>query len=146
MFDSSHAKALRDAGLRRTAARERVLSVLHADDLPRSHADLSSDARLRHLDAVTLYRTLWTLVEANLLHRARGLDGTWRFGPQPTYQPGCPGNHVHFSCDACGAMQCLTDQPMQRVRLPDGAVVRGRLFLAGANPDLPRKCDVISGG
>lgn len=122
--------ALRAAGLRRTPARIAVLSHLEALDRPVSHAELAARPELAAHDQITLYRTLHALEEAGLVHRVTGLDGVRRYAAQPHGRPGCPGNHAHFLCTACGAMTCLLDQPMPRVEAPPGAEVQGRHFLA----------------
>lgn len=118
---------LRAAGLRRTPARLAVLDHLQAREKPASHAELQ--AALAEVDDITLYRTLATLQGAGLVHRVLGVDGTWRYGANRPGQAGCPGNHAHFLCTACGAMSCLHDQPMPHVQVPPGAVVEGRNFL-----------------
>lgn len=120
---------IREAGLRRTPARVAVLTTVEAYRRPLTHAELSADAALSGLDAITLYRTLATLEEAGLLHRVHGIDGVWRYCAQPPVGAGCPGNHAHFLCSRCGAMQCLLDQPMPRVQVPAGAQVAGRHFV-----------------
>jgi Fur family ferric uptake transcriptional regulator/Fur family zinc uptake transcriptional regulator len=94
---------------------------------PVSHGELQREL---DVDEVTLYRTLATLVEAGLVHSVHGIDGVWRYCPQPVEQPGCPGNHAHFLCTRCGSMRCLVEEPMPRVTVPRGAVVHGRHFLA----------------
>lgn len=121
--------ALRAAGLRRTPARLAVLSEIEQLSHPVSHADLSGLASLKDLDDITLYRTLATLEEAKLVHRVYGIDGVWRYGPQPQDTKGCPGNHLHFLCTVCGSMQCLPQQAMPRVDVP-GAEIQGRHFIA----------------
>ena len=117
---------LRVAGLRRTPARVAVLERIDALARPVSHAELQ--AEIANVDDITLYRTLATLVDAGLVHRVHGTDGVWRYCPQPERE-GCPGNHVHFLCTACGSMRCLVDQPMPRVTVPRGARVHGRHFV-----------------
>lgn len=107
-----------------------MLSVLGALDRPLSHGELLARPELEGLDDVTLYRTLSSLAGARLVHRIVGLDGVWRYGAQPRGQAGCPGNHAHFLCTACGAMACLADQPLPRVDAPEGAEVEGRQLLA----------------
>lgn len=120
---------LREAGLRRTPARVAVLAHVGALDRPASHAELQAAAPLAGIDDITLYRTLSTLVSAGLLHRVQGIDGVWRYRANPGDAAGCPGNHAHFSCTACGAMSCLPDQPMPKVEVPTGFRVDGRHFL-----------------
>lgn len=117
---------LRRAGLRRTPARVAVLGRVEDLGRPATHAELAADL---DLDRVTLYRTLDALADAGLVHRVLGVDGVWRHCAQPQTD-GCPGNHVHFQCTACGAVRCLLDQPLPRVRVPDGAVVHGRSLVA----------------
>ncbi len=123
------AELLRSAGLRRTPTRLSVLSRMEVLARPCSHAELLAFPDLSGLDDITLYRTLNRLVEAGLVHRILGVDGVWRYCTQSRSRPGCPGNHAHFLCNTCGAMQCLLDQPMPRVELPQGTEVEGRHFL-----------------
>ena len=125
----SASDTLRAAGLRRTAARVAVLSRIEALSRPVTHGELLAQPDLAALDEVTLYRTLAALVEGGLVHRVHGIDGAWRYCAQPRDVAGCPGNHAHFLCTGCGAMDCLTGQPMPRVDVPSGAEVHGRHFL-----------------
>ena len=121
---------LHAAGLRATAGRVAALVAIEAADRPLTHAELSALPGLAELDPITLYRLLDAFAERGLVHRVQGTDGTWRTAAQPRAQAGCPGNHPHFLCEGCGAMTCLTDQPLPRVQVPEGAVVRGRNFVA----------------
>ncbi|MCK6530637.1 transcriptional repressor [Myxococcota bacterium] len=121
--------ALRSAGLRCTPARLSVLGTLDALGQPVTHADLSAHPDVAGMDDITLYRTLGTLVDAGLIHRVQGIDGAWRYCVQPRDRAGCPGNHPHFLCTGCRRMECLVDQAMPRVRVPEGAEVRGRHFV-----------------
>lgn len=120
---------LRSAGLRATPGRKRVLDVLSSQGKPLTHADLA--AILPELDQVTLYRILESLQRADIVHRVQGLDGVWRYCPQPERTAGCPGNHVHFMCTSCGAVACLYDQPLPRVTAPPGAKIDARQFVVG---------------
>jgi Fur family ferric uptake transcriptional regulator/Fur family zinc uptake transcriptional regulator len=120
---------LRAAGLRRTPSRLAVFGRIEALARPISHGELKEERELSEVDDITLYRTLSTLVEAGLLHRVHGIDGVWRYCAQPEGRAGCPGNHAHFLCTACGSMTCLLAQPIPRVDLPAGAAVHGRHFI-----------------
>jgi Fur family ferric uptake transcriptional regulator/Fur family zinc uptake transcriptional regulator len=120
------ADPLRAAGLRRTPTRIAVFDRIVSLARPVSHAEL--DAGLDDVDDITLYRTLATLVEVGLVHRVHGIDGVWRYCPQPRHD-GCPGNHAHFLCTECASMTCLIDQPMPHVKVPRGARVHGRHFV-----------------
>ncbi|HEY7115389.1 MAG TPA: Fur family transcriptional regulator [Tepidisphaeraceae bacterium] len=111
---------LRGAGLRRTPVRVAVLQRLAAARKPLAANDVI--ARLGpHTDAVTVYRTLNTLAEHNLLHRVRGEDGAWRYATTPppatTAVPHGPDArpehpHAHFVCDECGGVECLEELPV----------------------------------
>lgn len=127
---SDPAARLRAAGLRATPGRVRALAAIEAAPTPLTHADLARLPELADLDAITLYRLLDAFAERGLVHRVQGTDGVWRTCAQPRGQPGCPGNHPHFLCADCGAMACLTDQPLPRVQVPEGATVQARHFLA----------------
>jgi Fur family transcriptional regulator, ferric uptake regulator len=118
---------LKEAGLRPTSARQRVLSSLLAAGRSLSHRELVD---LHHeLDRVTIFRSLKNLKKARLVHSVQGIDGTLRYVPNPAGKPGCPGGHAHFLCLKCGGMSCLTDQEMPVVRVPRGTEVRGKQFL-----------------
>jgi Fur family ferric uptake transcriptional regulator len=61
------------------------------------------------LDRATIYRNLSDLTEAGLLQRLDLGDHVWRFEPAPAAQPHHEGQHPHFVCTDCGAVQCLDD-------------------------------------
>jgi Fur family ferric uptake transcriptional regulator/Fur family zinc uptake transcriptional regulator len=119
---------LKSAGLKMTPPRLDVLKRLTEARRPMSHAELQ-DA-MPEMDRVTLYRTLFTFVEADIAHQVQGLDGTWRFCSHVRGSVGCPGNHPHFLCVSCGMMMCLTDQELPRVQIPEGYTVQGKQLVA----------------
>ena len=124
---SQSTSMLKEAGLRPTSARRRVLSSLLAAGRSLSHRELVD--LLRELDRVTIFRSLKNLRKARLLHSVQGIDGTVRYIPNTVQERGCPGGHAHFLCLKCHAMSCLTDQAMPVVRVPGGTVVRGKQLL-----------------
>jgi Fur family ferric uptake transcriptional regulator len=126
---SAAADLLRSAGLRRTPTRIAVLACIESVARPVSHAELRAMPALVDVDTITLYRTLRALEEVGLVHSVFGIDRAWRYCAQPRERTGCPGNHAHFSCTACGSMTCLVAQPMPRTEVPEGAEVDGRFFL-----------------
>lgn len=100
--------ALRDVGLRATAARTSVLRVLIAAGGPLSHSEVHEQLGDHNVDRVTVYRNLTDLAEAGLLHKTDLGDHVWRFEWRP------PGDneaahaaHPHFLCSDCGAIACL---------------------------------------
>ena len=118
---------LREAGLRPTSARQRVLSSLQAAGRSLSHHELVD--LLIGLDRVTIFRSLKNLKKARLIHSVQGIDRTLRYSINPAQKRGCPGGHPHFLCLECGDMSCLTDQLIAVVRVPAGAEVHGKQLL-----------------
>ena len=115
---------LKAARLKVTHLRLAVLDYLIATGVPVSHADIQ--AYMPDIDRVTLYRTLASFVEANIVHQVQGLDGAWRFCAHDMENEGCPGGHPHFLCLQCGKMFCLSDQKIPRVEVPEGMTVEGK--------------------
>jgi Fur family ferric uptake transcriptional regulator len=118
---------LEGAGLRPTEIRQRVLSALLSAGRSLSHRELVE--LLSGLDRVTIFRSLKLLKKSALVHAVQGIDGTLRYVVNPVERQGCPGGHPHFLCLKCGAMTCLLDQELPRVRVPEGAEVRGKQLL-----------------
>ena len=134
---------VRQAGLRVTSARVRVLAALTTAGRLLSHHDLEALLGDPPIDRVTLYRVLDSLVECGLAHRVAGGDRVWRFGVlQGADAGGAAGvarkaheAHAHFQCSNCGRIVCLSGVPAGRdgVQVPRGfepeaveLTVRGR--------------------
>lgn len=105
---------LRDAALRVTQARLKVLACLLAGDEALSHNELHP--LLPGMDRVTLYRALDALVEAQLAHKIATNDRAFRYhvGPDRHVTSVSEHQHGHFKCTGCGKVFCLT--PTQRKR------------------------------
>jgi Fur family ferric uptake transcriptional regulator len=101
-------KALRDAGLRSTAARIAVLEHLSQSKSPLTHADLADILEPMGFDRATAYRNLVDMTEAGLLTRTELGDHVWRFELR---RPGHDhdNEHPHFVCVDCGEVSCLPD-------------------------------------
>lgn len=103
---------LKTHNLRKTPVRLGVLEVLATEKHPLDANDII-DKLPKHIDRVTVYRTLNTFVEKNIVHRVRGEDRSWRYAAgEPTghgehKQAG--HHHAHFVCDDCGEVECLED-------------------------------------
>lgn len=135
---------VRQAGLRVTAARVRVLAGLASAGRLLSHHDLEVLLGEPPIDRVTLYRVLDSLVEGGLAHRIAGDDRVWRFGALAGAGDGRGGvgvaskaheTHAHFQCSNCGRIVCLSEVSADRdgVKVPRGyepeaveLTVRGR--------------------
>ena len=127
-----------------TALRLQVLELFFEKREPLSHAAIFEHlTSLGHKpDRVTLYRVLSAFSDAQILHEIQGIDGPLRFCMHKPFMDGCPGNHPHFLCQACGRMRCLHEQLLPRVEVPDGTVVEGKQFLIfGLCPRCTQRAD-----
>lgn len=129
----------KDAGLKSTASRLAVVTVLAKNNFPLTHQDLLK--QLAHnFDRVTLYRVLDWLLQHHVIHRIAGEDRAWRFqlnasnvnpmhtGDKKRYSSGTilsskqmlnQHSHAHFECSACGKIFCLDDvQPKLSSSIP----------------------------
>jgi Fur family ferric uptake transcriptional regulator/Fur family zinc uptake transcriptional regulator len=130
------AALLLERGVRPTPLRKTTVSLLFEAGIPLSLKTLSDRFPGKRPDRVSLYRTLGLLELKGIVHKVLGADSVWRYCAHPPEKTGCPGNHAHFLCLACGEMLCLRDQQIPVVRLPDGYVVEGKQLLAyGLCPD-----------
>ena len=111
----AHAPAemrLREAAVRVTAARVKVLSALLDARCAYSHQDMQD--RFIDIDRVTLYRALDCLTEAGLVHKIAGDDRVFRYSAgaehgtnaDPAQLP-MQHQHGHFKCTRCTKVFCL---------------------------------------
>ena len=86
------------AGRRITAPRRAVMDVLETADGPLSPRQIQRRAQAMHRDLglVTVYRTLSTLSQLNLVRRVHCEDGCH------AYVLATPGHHHSLVCRACG--------------------------------------------
>ncbi|HVL75761.1 MAG TPA: Fur family transcriptional regulator [Noviherbaspirillum sp.] len=102
---------LRDAAVRVTDARTRVLCALLASPRALSHHDVQE--AIADMDRVTLYRTLDCLTEAGLAHKISGDDRVFRYSAGAPHAAGDSSprlphhQHGHFKCTRCAKVFCL---------------------------------------
>jgi Fur family ferric uptake transcriptional regulator len=97
---------LRQAGLRATRARLQILAALDGARQSKSHDALADELGHEAMDRITVYRNLMALTRAGLVRRENGGDRIWRYrlcGREDLHKRA----HPHFSCRACGDIQCL---------------------------------------
>lgn len=104
---------LRQARVRATDARLRVLGLLLESRHALSHLELQS--KLEELDRVTLYRALDCLTGAGLAHKIAGDDRVFRYstGNEVTADAAVRSilhQHGHFKCTRCDKLFCLDDE------------------------------------
>lgn len=107
-------KVLSEAGLRKTKPRTAVLSALFDATKPITQQQIAEQLSEDAPDKVTIYRTLETLVEADVVHKAYLQDRAWHF--ELAHNCTRKQCHPHFTCTGCGSTFCLTqlDIPMPR--------------------------------
>ncbi|MBC3885738.1 Fur family transcriptional regulator [Undibacterium griseum] len=108
----SAADLLRDAGVRPTGARQKVLGVLLHSQRALTHLDVQ-DA-LPDMDRVTLYRALDCLTDARLAHKISGDDRVFRYSIGHEQVNGnkhgsSQHQHGHFKCTRCAKVFCMQD-------------------------------------
>ncbi|MGI4849193.1 MAG: Fur family transcriptional regulator [Janthinobacterium lividum] len=106
---------LREAGVRVTDARVKVLAALLEAPSASSHQDMQE--LFADMDRVTLYRALDCLTEASLAHKIAGDDRVFRYSPgtemagegerRGPQAQGTGHQHGHFKCTACARVFCL---------------------------------------
>lgn len=117
------------AGLKSTASRLEVVSILTQNNYPLTHQDLLKQLP-ENFDRVTLYRVLDWLLQHNMIHRIAGEDRAWRFQLNNSSanhiqyskkntlataknlsakQMLNQHSHAHFECSNCGKIFCLDD-------------------------------------
>ncbi len=108
---------LSSVNLRRTKPRTSILCVLLGAVKPLTQEKIAVKLGGEAPDKVTIYRTLETFVDADLVHKAYLRERTWHF----ELAHNCTENqcHPHFTCTDCGETHCLTE-----VSIPLAATVK----------------------
>ena len=115
---------LKEAGLYCTEARVTILKVLMEVHRPLRQDDIGGQLDHRTLNKVTVYRTLDSLVEAGLVHRAFTHDRAWYFElADHCTEKQC---HPHFTCTNCGVTRCLTGISLPMAKIPEKGYIISR--------------------
>jgi Fur family ferric uptake transcriptional regulator len=125
---------LKNARLYCTEPRLAILQVLMQAARPLRQDQVAEQLTLRALSKVTVYRTLESLIEVGLVHRAFTYERTWYFElADHCTEHQC---HPHFTCTKCGVTHCLTDilLPMAKISQKGFVVDRQQVRLEGLCP------------
>ncbi len=125
---------LQQAKLYCTEARLAILQVLMQADRPLRQDQIAEQLALRALNKVTVYRTLESLMEVGLVHRAFTYKRAWYFElADHCTEHQC---HPHFTCTNCGVTTCLTHilVPMAKVSQKGFVINRQQVRLEGLCP------------
>lgn len=104
---------LKKLGLKNTPVRRAILTYLTQQKKPQTVDELLNQitSQGEKFDKVTLYRTVNTLTELNLLHRVDFGDGSAR------YELSTLPHHHHLICESCGTVEDInTCVPAQKIK------------------------------
>jgi Fur family ferric uptake transcriptional regulator len=123
-------KLLSLKGLRRTGPRLVILSALLNAAEPLSQEQIAENIRGRGINKTTIYRTLASLVTADIVHEAVVRDRI------QYYETACHCQehlcHPHFICAKCRKTVCLMHTDVPSVSLPKGfAQYRQKIQIEG---------------
>lgn len=128
---SDYKKLLQNHALRITDCRIDVLERFYRSTHALSFRDLEES--LDEYDRVTLYRTLNSFIDKGLLHRIPTDDGFASYGlcHEECTNKAHHHDHVHFKCNICGHIECLSDHHVPKVELPGYDVAEQNLIVSG---------------
>lgn len=104
--------AVRERGLRVSAARRLVLEALFAAGRPVSAEEIASglQGRFTRSDLTSVYRNLETLEELGLVRHFHLGHGAGR------YAPADGGERSYLACEVCGRYESVDAESLERVR------------------------------
>jgi len=107
-----------------TSGRIDILMVLMKAGRPLSQNQISKRSDRNHVDKVTIYRTLESLLDAGLVHKAFMDKRAWHF----ELAHNCTKSqcHPHFTCTRCGETTCLTEISLPMAKSPHKGFVISR--------------------
>lgn len=115
----THAIAmLRQHRLRITAPRVAVMAAMLQAGCPLTQLQIAQRLGDQAPDKSTIYRTLVTLIETNLVHKAFVQQRQWHF--EPAHHCTAIQCHPHFTCIRCRRTECLHGVAAPLVELPSG--------------------------
>jgi len=116
---------LKDHNLRVTSCRRDVLKSFIKRQEALSHSDLEDELK-DDFDRVTIYRTLKTFLEYDLIHKVLDDSGATKYALcVHEHSEGShhhQHDHVHFKCEKCGKTNCIEEISLPVVNLPSGYV------------------------
>lgn len=124
---------LRNKQLRVTTPRVAVLAALLEGGCPLTRQQIAERLGGAAPDKTTIYRTLMSLVETNLAHKAFVQQRQWHF--EPAHHCSQHQCHPHFTCVRCHRTECLIGTETPLVKLPEGFIMyRQQIRIEGLCP------------
>lgn len=112
MYQTELRGLLKSHGMRSTAQRLAVLSVLWKAQSPMTHESVMGVLPSGMYDKAAVWRVLSDLTNVGILRRMDLGDRVWRYELQADRHAMTNG-HPHFLCESCGAVTCLPPLQLQ---------------------------------
>ena len=133
-LDTQARKMLKATKLYCTSGRMAVLKVLIKENKPLNQMQIARRLGTDRFDKVTIYRTLESLSEVGLVHKAFMEKRAWHFElAHNCTQSQC---HPHFTCIHCGNTHCLMGMSLPMAASPHRGFIihRQQVRLEGLCP------------
>jgi Fur family transcriptional regulator, ferric uptake regulator len=117
-------RILQDHKLRITNCRIEVLKTFLRKKSALSHSDLE-DILKKDFDRVTIYRTLKTFLDTDLIHKVLDDSGATKYALCAHGHEGSHSHdheHIHFKCEKCGKTICIDEVSLPKIKLPEGYI------------------------
>ncbi|WP_299057085.1 Fur family transcriptional regulator [uncultured Polaribacter sp.] len=113
---------LTSKNIRVTAMRLLIYKFLAEKQVAATLSDIEN--AFEKADRTTLYRTVKTFVEKDIVHQIDDGTGTVKYA---LCEQDCSCEietdlHLHFHCNNCNETVCLTDHKIPQIKVPDGFV------------------------
>ncbi|EAZ81596.1 Fur family transcriptional regulator [Algoriphagus machipongonensis] len=106
--------------LRITDCRLEIIREFLDKQVALAHSDLEESLD-NQFDRVTIYRTLKTFVDKDVIHKVLDDTGGAKYALcSHDEDQEHSHEHVHFKCEVCGETTCLEDIILPQVKLPAG--------------------------
>lgn len=105
---------LENYGLSKTNSRKDILLVFLTNQVALSEKEIQTELK-RKYDRATIYRTLNTFSETGIIHLVINEGGQSKYLLKKQ-----PEEHLHFKCNVCDTIVCMTDIAIPDYQLPEG--------------------------
>ncbi len=117
LYTMNTIELLKSRGLKKTTQRVHLINILREKALAVTEEEIKKEMGTLY-DRITFYRTIQTLLEANLIHRITIDSKTVKYALN---QPALPHKeHSHFFCNRCHSVTCLETSATLTYGLPTG--------------------------
>ncbi len=110
---------LEENNLSRTPCRVEILKTLSRADSALSESEIRDQLAYSY-DRTTVYRTLRSFLSQNVIHSISLEGGEVRYAMTPGKDKPHNSHHVHFYCNNCNVVFCISHKPFETPVLPKG--------------------------